>query len=1301
MTLPQSISPALLFDVQRFCVHDGPGIRTVAFFKGCPLRCAWCQNPESLTAKPEMAFYADRCAGCLRCAQVCPNDAIQEGPVRIDWSRCDACGRCAEVCPHEALRKIGWQEPTDQVVQRLLRDREFYRATGGGVTLSGGEPLCQPAAAARILAHCHEEGLHTAIETGGAVPWNAFEQVLPHTDLFYFDLKTGNVAWHIELTGMGAESIVKNARRLLATGADVLFRMPVVPGYNDSQASIEPLARLLVDLGRPSIRLLPYHDGGESKLARLRTEQKKLGISPGQAANALEIARRRFLDLGVEVLLDEDGQTIRSRPFRSSCESGPGSTRAGAEDLPGVQPRPQEGPQRVGQQAPFQGSEAGGSEAKLQATATPVEARVEEATTWQTTPGDEAAGAFVRPQPSGQGAETVAEAGVPSGLAQSGEAVDEGSKRKTSPRPPGSAFSSRVWRLRQAVNDSVPAICIQRARLVTQYFRTRRNHKKPMVLQKAEALRHVLRNRSAAIYPDELLVGCFSTHRVGGSVFPELHGVAVMEDLLSFQRRGLNPLKIHKKDALELATRVMPFWLHRFLSLKAFPRIRALRFVAEQLKGERYLINETGGISHFVPDYPRLLALGTTGIAEEARRLSQLTEDEGKKEFYQAVEIACAALEELADGYVTEALRQIEQVGGVQGEVSRRDRERGAGARPQEQKRSGGRETVAKHQVSERSGGWEQGVPRERGPEQSLDRDGEPGDGMAESGDRLNQEAGWIDKDETSGNRKRELEQIVEVCRRIPRFPARTLREAFQTILFAQIALNMESLDNSVSPGRLDQVLFPYYRADLDAGRIDEQAARELVGCYTVKMSEIIPVFSKRITRFHGGLFNGQVVVVGGQDAQGNDATNDLTWFFLDAMDELRMRQPNYHARIHAHSPPAYLERIGGMLRDGSVAPSLMNDDIVVPMLEARGMTLEHARDYSPVGCVEPVSCCRTFGSTDAALTNLALCLEWALGLKKGGAQNGPIEHCTSTDQLVDRLRVQVELLVDRLIEDLAAIERANARYHPTPLTSMLLDGCLESGTDASSGGTLYNASGVQGIGVADVADSLAAIDQVVFKQGRCDLATLIEACRRDYKGFEHIRGYLLSAPKYGNDNPTADRYVDLVLRLFSDTLARHVNTRGGPYLAGFYSVTGHVAFGETTGALPSGRLASQPLASGLSPANGQERLGPTASLSSTAGLHLADCARNGSNVNLKLDPTSLSGSAGIGALAGLVRGYFAKGGMQVQMNILDPATLIEARDHPGKHPWLLVRVSGYSAYFDDLSPATKQEIIDRTLHSA
>lgn len=786
--------------------------------------------------------------------------------------------------------------------------------------------------------------------------------------------------------------------------------------------------------------------------------------------------------------------------------------------------------------------------------------------------------------------------------------------------PADLALSERVQALHNEVRASRPAVSAERAVLVTRYFRRRANRSKPMLLQKAEALAEVLRYKQRHIYPGELLVGCFTASRVGGELYPELHGVVMLEDLLRFERRPINPLSLSAGERRQLLREVLPFWLTRFMAIRARPLSRALRFVADQLSPKRYLINESAGVSHFVPNYEALLRQGTDGFCRRAEaRLGAEPSDSPAAHFLRAVQVVCHGLEDFAEGYRRTA------------------------------------EQLARQE------------PRER--------------------------------------RRLELGQIAAACARVPRLPARTFHEALQALVFAQIALNMESLDNSVSPGRLDQILWPYYERDLAEGRLDRDGAFELLGCYAVKLCEIVPVFSRRATRFHGGLFNGQVVVVGGTDRQGKDATNELTYLFLDLMDRLRTRQPNYHARMHPGSPPAYRMRIARALGAGSVSPALYNDAVIVPALRSRGMSEEDARDYATVGCVEPVAAAKSFLSTDAALFNLPLCLELAMnrgrrfgGWRRLGAPTPAAQACRSTEELIALLRIQLEFAIARLLDDLSMIEEANARWHPTPLTSMLLDGCLAAARDATVGGALYNGSGIQGVGVVEVGDSLAALEAVVFRTQRASLAEVLRACREGFRGHEALHARLRNAPKYGNDDPLADGFVAQVMTLFNACLAGKVNTRGGDYAAGFYSVTAHQAFGEVVGALPSGRVAGAAFSSGLSPTNGVDRAGPTAALRSAAGLPL-HLARNGVNFNLKLDPWVAADTDGTHRLQGLIDGGFAAGCMQMQVNVLSPDVLIDARNHPGRYPGLLVRVSGYSAYFDDLSPEMKQEIIDRTLH--
>ncbi|MFO7558649.1 MAG: pyruvate formate lyase family protein [Desulfobacterales bacterium] len=776
---------------------------------------------------------------------------------------------------------------------------------------------------------------------------------------------------------------------------------------------------------------------------------------------------------------------------------------------------------------------------------------------------------------------------------------------------------TRIERLKDAVQNAPPGICTDRALLWTAYYKNRKNRKKPVVIQMAEALREVLLKKTISIYPDELIVGNYSSKRVGGSIFPELHGVPVMLDLFKFPKRKTNPLQISWKETWSLL-KIIPFWMFRFMALKAYRSpVKKLRLLLHQLKGYFYIINESGGISHIAPDYEKLITMGTDGIINQSNELQRKTR-QGTEVwfFYEAVKITC--------------------------------------------------------------------------------------EGLARFGERYADLAEKMAENEPDTLRKKELKEIAWVCRKVPRKGASSFREAVQSLFFAQIAINLESLDNSVCPGRMDQYLYPFYKKDVENQKIVRSTAKELLSAFSIKMSEIVPVFSEYLTGIHGGMFNGQVVTVGGVGRDGKDATNDLSTIFLEIMDELRMRQPNYHARISEDSPEEYLTRINTMLASGSNSPALYNDRVIVHTMSSNGYATEDARNYTGVGCVEPVSQGKSFSSTDAVLMNVPIVLELALNQGKrfgswlqSGVKTMPVKAMHSMADVKAAFEKQLVFQLSKLIEDLQAIESANRKVHPTPLTSSLLEGCIESGTCSTAGGASYNFSGVQCVAPADTGDSLYAIEKAVFVDKKIPLPDLVEQLKHNLSD-PNLRAYLQGLEKFGNDIPDVDHWTVYVVNRFAEELKKYKNTRGGKYVPGLYSVTVHEFYGRITGALPNGRRKGESFASGVSPANGMDRLGPTALINSVNRIDFTKIG-NGINFNLKFDQHTLRGKTGHTALAHLLKTYFKNGGMQAQINVLDPAVLVAARDNPALHPNLLVRVSGYSAYFNDLSPKMKDEIIQRS----
>ncbi len=771
--------------------------------------------------------------------------------------------------------------------------------------------------------------------------------------------------------------------------------------------------------------------------------------------------------------------------------------------------------------------------------------------------------------------------------------------------------SPRFEQIRETLLCSPVSLCPERALLITEYFRKHDDKTEPMVVRRARALEYLLVNKKINIYPGELIAGNMGTSRISAIMQPELASVFMSEELLWIDKRKTTPFKIPFKERLNLFLKVNPYWLTRNLAFKAFfPQLgRMARYTKEQLNATYYLINEAGGIGHFLPNYERLLKSGLNGYLKEL--------DSREDDFSRAARICCQA------------------VGIYAARLSAKTRALAAA--------------------------------------------------------------------EPDANRAAELREIGRICGRVPMKPAQTLHEALQALWIAHMAVNMEGLNSAISFGRIDQYLYPFYKADIEAGRITPDKARELLLMFSAKAVEHVFLLSERTSQYHGGYLVVQAAIVGGMDKDGNDVTNELTYIFLDVMEQLGLRDPNYQARIHKDSPEPYIRRVADVARKGGGIPAVFGDEAAIEALTSHGFPLNEARNYAVVGCVELALPGKSFFSTDAGLFNLPLCLELALnqGRRFGkkarlGTDTPDPLTMTNMNQLIDAFSRQVDFMAARMIDDLRVMETGNRDYHPTPFSSMLVDGCIESGKDVTAGGALYNSSGVQGVGLADVADSLAAIEDVVFNQKKYLLAEVIAAVKDNFKERAVLRSELLKAPKFGNDNPLPDSYAGKAAQIFHDALNRHENTRGGRYVSGFYSVTCHVAFGKRTPALPSGRLAGEPFASSLGPSNGKDRLGPTAVMNSVAKVD-PKFAMNGYALNMRFDPVTLSGDKGVNILSSLVKGFFSQGGLELQLNVLDAEKLEDARLHPGKYPGLVVRVAGYCAYFDDLPEDSKLEIISRT----
>jgi formate C-acetyltransferase len=560
--------------------------------------------------------------------------------------------------------------------------------------------------------------------------------------------------------------------------------------------------------------------------------------------------------------------------------------------------------------------------------------------------------------------------------------------------------------------------------------------------------------------------------------------------------------------------------------------------------------------------------------------------------------------------------------------------------------------------------------------------------------------AASLAEDETDPDRAEELRTIARVCRRVPEHPAETFHEAVQCVYFIHLVAQIESGGNSISLGRIDQILYPYYMADRQAGRITPEQARELLSLLFIKTNEIWNILEEAYIPGGEGVEGKttQNVTVGGVGADGEDATNELSYIGLDAFADVRTVQPNFGVRLGPNAPEDFFRRAVEYAID-EVPLHLFNDEVVIESLLRAGHTLEDARNYGVVGCLEPNAQGKSFGSTFAVQFSGPKCLEFALsnGIDnifgyQSGIESGDPTRFTSFADVWNAYGAQVSHFIRQMARGMAALDQAIAELVPSPFASAMIDGPMEKALDLTRGGAIYNSTGVQLIGFSNVVDSLYAVSKGVFEDGVMSLGELASCLAEDWDGAEDRRTHFLyKIPKYGNDDDEVDAMAAKVLDHFCDELLKHKNYRGGAFWPGVFTVGFHVAMGAFAGASADGRHAGDVLGNGITPTNGCAINGPTAVLNSVTKLPLSRI-HNGANLIMRFNASSLKPHI----LMALVQAYFGRGGFQIQFNMIDSATLRDAQTHPEKYRDLVVRVSGYSALFTGLSETAQDEIISR-----
>jgi formate C-acetyltransferase len=538
-----------------------------------------------------------------------------------------------------------------------------------------------------------------------------------------------------------------------------------------------------------------------------------------------------------------------------------------------------------------------------------------------------------------------------------------------------------------------------------------------------------------------------------------------------------------------------------------------------------------------------------------------------------------------------------------------------------------------------------------------------------------------------------ELQKMAEVLGHIATEPARDLYDALQLVWLLCVALQQESNASSLSLGRMDQYLLPYYRATVEAG-VSEKDIRELLTCFYLKCNTIVAVRSSESAKFFAGFPIGYNLVVGGVDENGEDATNELSILMLDLQKDTRLPQPNLSVRVNAQSPDELLHKASEIIRLGDGLPQLFNDEVNIESFERRGVSPEDAADYAVVGCVELSIPGRMYGLHDISMFNMLKCFELVV-------QDNPDGFDTFED-LVEAVENRIDHYVGLMVKGCNACDEAHRETSPTPFLSVLVHDSLENGADITAGGARYNPSGVQGVGTANLADSLYVVKHAVFEDKTISWQDLRAMLARDWTGEgDEIwrQRFINTYAKYGNDVDEVDELGTRLLRHYGHEVAKYGNVRGGKFQPGSYTVSAHVPLGAAVGATPDGRRAHEQLADGgLSPMAGRDQNGPTASLLSVSKLdNVLDS--NGSLLNVKFSPATLEGEGGLAKLMAYIRAFSRLGIQHIQFNVVDRATLLDAQEHPEDHKDLVVRVAGYSAMFVELSKAIQDDIINRTEH--
>jgi len=776
-------------------------------------------------------------------------------------------------------------------------------------------------------------------------------------------------------------------------------------------------------------------------------------------------------------------------------------------------------------------------------------------------------------------------------------------------------------------------VCIERAKYITEYMKNKENAGDPPEITRAKAIRHYMANRDPIFHDDNLLAGSTTSKRIGAPLYPELLGMTIWPELDTISSRPINPQILSDKDAELCNLEIFPYWIDR--TVLEVTRKRLI---------EQY--GET-------PDCLRLMEKIVFYISGKAGCISHCIPS------YEKV------LHKGMNSIIEEANQKTENL------------------------RAGDQTESSREKIN-----FYESVRISM-------------EGVIAYANNLSGEAKKRARQETDAVRKKNFETIANICRQVPAGPARTYREAVNSLWLCQVGIHAENINMAMSPGRLDQVLYPFFRKDVENGLSLEEVLN-ISCCLWLKIADNTNLVPETAERLWGGAGSTPAVTFGGIDMEGKDAVNDLTYVLLKTTELMALRDPSVNARYNYEvNTQEYRDRVSDVIIKTKAIPAFHNDVADINTLMNQGESIEHARDFGIVGCVELASTGRDYGASSSIMLNLSAAMEMTLYNGKrpitGEEQIGPLTgdpaNFNSFDQFWEAFKIQLKSLIEKAIELNEHLGRTHQEMLATPLLSAFFEGPMESGKDLVFGGALYNSSGASHVAFPDVCDSLNAIEFAVFREKKLSMRELVSAVKSNFTTLpDAIYGFIKNrVPRFGEEHEISLKNSRNLIEFIYDVYQSHTNYRGGSYRPAYWTMTTHAGQGRLAEALPSGRKSTEVFSSGITPAS-QAAKELTAAYNSVAALP-GKCIPGGQALNIKYTPPPESGGNNgyLKKFGDMVEAYFRDGGLQVQFNIQTYEDLIAAKKDPDKYPEMIVRVSGYSAYFKDLSDPMKDELITRT----